>query len=226
MIKDNLQEIEKNIQKNKDNLQSEVRLVVVTKTRSFEETDEVLNLGYNDFGENKVKEILRKYDRYIGKVNWHMIGHLQRNKVKQIIDKVVLIHSVDSIALIEEIDKQAGKLGIKSDILLEINIGKEENKYGFSEDEIYDALEFASRAENINVKGLMCMAPFTQNSEIIEELFTKMRKIYDKCSIMYNKYNNISIEILSMGMSNDYEIALRCGSNMLRIGSNIFKGEK
>lgn len=228
-IKDNLTQIIQNIENSKKNskFDEDVTLLAVTKFRSVDEIKEVLDFGINNLGENKVKEFESKYEFFKGEnINWHFIGHLQRNKVKNLIGKTALIHSVDSIRLMEEINKQSEKKEVITNILIEFNIAKEENKYGFSEDEVDFIFKNAIKFKNIKVKGVMCMAPFTDDKEIIVNVFRKLRKIYDNCRKIYNKYDNIDLTIISMGMSNDYEIAIEQGSNIVRVGTSIFKGEK
>ncbi|WP_329383015.1 YggS family pyridoxal phosphate-dependent enzyme [Anaerofustis butyriciformans] len=228
-IKDNLTQILQNIENSKKNskFDEDVTLLAVTKFRTTDEIKEVLDFGINNLGENKVKEFETKYEFFKGEdINWHFIGHLQRNKVKNLIGKTALIHSVDSIRLMEEINKQSEKKDVITNILIEFNIAKEENKYGFNEDEVDSIFENALKFKNIKVKGVMCMAPFTDNKEIIVNVFRKLRKIYDNCRNIYNKYDNIDLTIISMGMSNDYEIAIEQGSNIVRVGTSIFKGEK
>lgn len=228
-IKDNLTQILQNIENSKKNskFDEDVTLLAVTKFRTTDEIKEVLDFGINNLGENKVKEFETKYEFFKGEdINWHFIGHLQRNKVKNLIGKTALIHSVDSIRLMEEINKQSEKKDVITNILIEFNIAKEENKYGFNEDEVDFIFENAIKFKNIKVKGVMCMAPFTDDKEIIVNVFRKLRKIYDNCRNIYNKYDNIDLTIISMGMSNDYEIAIEQGSNIVRVGTSIFKGEK
>lgn len=228
-IKDNLTQILQNIENSKKNskFDEDVTLLAVTKFRTTDEIKEVLDFGINNLGENKVKEFETKYEFFKGEdINWHFIGHLQRNKVKNLIGKTALIHSVDSIRLMEEINKQSEKKDVITNILIEFNIAKEENKYGFNEDEVDSIFENALKFKNIKVKGVMCMAPFTDDKEIIVNVFRKLRKIYDNCRNIYNKYDNIDLTIISMGMSNDYEIAIEQGSNIVRVGTSIFKGEK
>ena len=228
-IKDNLTQILQNIENSKKNskFDEDVTLLAVTKFRTTDAIKEVLDFGINNLGENKVKEFETKYEFFKGEdINWHFIGHLQRNKVKNLIGKTALIHSVDSIRLMEEINKQSEKKDVITNILIEFNIAKEENKYGFNEDEVDSIFENALKFKNIKVKGVMCMAPFTDNKEIIVNVFRKLRKIYDNCRNIYNKYDNIDLTIISMGMSNDYEIAIEQGSNIVRVGTSIFKGEK
>ncbi len=226
-IKNNLEEIKLNI-KNGSSLSpynEKPLLVCVSKYRRIEEIEKVIEVGVKDFGENKVKEFLMKYEVLKDSVNWHFIGHLQRNKVKDIVGKVSLIHSVDSLRLLEKIDIESKKKDIVSDILLEVNVSMEESKYGFTLEEVEEAIKEASRFKNIKVKGFMCMAPFTNDEGVIKEVFMNLRKTYEKYTTYKGIYDNICIDILSMGMSNDYELALECGSNLVRIGTSIFKGD-
>ncbi|MCQ4796187.1 YggS family pyridoxal phosphate-dependent enzyme [Anaerofustis stercorihominis] len=227
-IKDNLDKILNNIKTSGDNsaFNENVKLLAVTKFRTNEEIKEVIDYGIKDLGENKVKEFLGKYEYFKGQnINWHFIGHLQRNKVKDIVGKVHLIHSVDSIRLMEEINKQSEKKDIITNILIEFNIGKEENKYGFDESEVEEAFNKSIEFKNINVMGVMCMAPFTKDKDVLVNVFRKLRKIYDNCRNMYNKCDNINLSVISMGMSNDYQVAIDEGSNIVRIGTSIFEGE-
>lgn len=227
-IKDNLDVILSNIDNYKKNskFDEDVKLLAVTKFRSTDEIREVLDYGINDLGENKVKEFKDKYEFFKDEdIKWHFIGHLQRNKVKDIIGKTYLIHSVDSIRLMEEINKQSEKKDVTTNILIEFNLGKEENKYGFDESEVNEAFDKAITLKNINVKGVMSMAPFTEDKDTIKKVFKMLRKIYDNYSKIYNKYDNINMDSISMGMSHDYDIAIECGTNIVRIGTSIFKGE-
>ena len=228
MIKDNLDRINANIEKAREaaSYDEDVKLLAVTKFRSNEEIKEVLDYGLNEFGENRVQELLRKYEDFRDyDVKWHLIGHLQRNKVKSVVGKACLIHSVDSERIMKEINKQSARQGIVQDILIEFNIGEEENKYGFRKEEADKAFECAVRLENINVRGVMCMAPFIGDKEVLSGIFAELRKIYENYGKKYGKYDNINLDIISMGMSNDYPIAIKEGSNLVRIGTSIFKGE-
>jgi len=155
-------------------------------------------------------------------IRWHLIGTLQTNKVKYIIDKVYLIHSVDTLRLIDEINRQAGKKGIKANILLQINIAKEEQKHGFAEEEAEEALMYCTKMENIIVKGIMMMAPAGESEESLCNLFEKTEKIYNKLMKFSAEYDNIDIDTLSMGMTDDFEYAVKCGSNTVRIGRALF----
>ncbi len=192
----------------------DITLIAVSKTRTPEEINTAIECGITDIGENKVQEILDKYDS-VKPVRWHMIGHLQTNKVKDIVDKVYLIHSVDSVKLAKEIDKQAKKKDLVVNILLELNIALEESKYGFSVEELDDAIKEISSLDNVCIKGLMCVAPYTPTPEDNRVYFKEMNELK-------KKYN---LEILSMGMSNDYIIADEEGSTYVRVGTKIF-GER
>ena len=207
MIKDNIKKIEEELKNS--------QLIAVSKTKPIEDIKEAYDVGIRDFGENHVQEILEKKDKLPNDIRWHMIGHLQTNKVKDIVDKVYLIHSVDTVKLAKEIDKQAKKKDLIVNILLELNIASEESKYGFKEEELDNAFKEINKLENIKVLGLMCVAPYTPTPEDNRIYFKKMNELK-------NKYN---LEILSMGMSNDYIIADEEGSTYVRIGTKIF-GER
>ena len=207
MIKDNINSIMKNIGNSK--------LIAVSKTKPIEMIMEAYEAGIRDFGENKVQELISKIELLPDDINWHMIGHLQTNKVKDIIDKVYLIHSVDSVKLAKVIDKEAKKKNIIVNILLEINIANEESKYGFNIEEIDKAIMEINNLSNVKILGFMCVAPNTDNPSDNRKYFKLMRELGDK-------YN---YEILSMGMSNDYKIAIAEGSTYVRIGTKIF-GER
>lgn len=200
----------------------EVCLIAVTKTRTPEEINEAIRCGITDIGENKAQEIIEKYSSVLP-VRWHMIGHLQTNKVKYIIDKVCMIHSVDSLHLMEEIDRQAEKHGITADILLQINITGEESKFGISPDEVWELLDRAETLRHIKVCGLMTIMP-KNNSVVSNRLhFDNMRKLF--LDISSKKYNNSNMRFLSMGMTDDFETAVEAGSSMVRVGRAIF-GER
>ncbi len=225
MIKDNLEEIQSNIQKAKEssNRTDDVTLIAVTKNRSIDEMREAQALGITNFGENKAQEILRKHPQFEG-ISWHFIGHLQTNKVADIIDKVDLIHSVDSIKLACEINKQAARIGKVQDILLQINVSGEESKHGFpyhaDTKEYIPLLSELSQLTNIRIKGIMTMAPNVSNI-IVTQVLHNCNVIY--LDIRSFTIHNIYMDILSMGMTNDYQTAVECGSNMVRVGSGLFK---
>ena len=208
MIKDNINSILKEL--NKD-----TTLIAVSKTKPVEMIKDAYDVGIRDFGENHVQEILEKIDQLPKDIRWHMIGHLQTNKVKDIIDKVYLIHSVDTIKLANCINKEAVKKNITVNILLEINIANEETKYGFKIEELDNVIAEIKKLKNINIKGLMCVAPNTDNPSDNQKYFHTMNELKKK----------YKLEILSMGMSNDYPYALKEGTNYIRVGTKIF-GER
>lgn len=226
MIKENLVCVEKNI---KDACEragrkvDEVTLIAVSKTKPVEMIDEAIDYGIRQFGENKVQEIMDKYDTVKEPVNWHMIGHLQRNKVKYIVDKVCLIHSVDSYRLAEMIHQEAVKANVISNILIEVNVANEETKYGVKVEEVLPLVEQISKLSNIRINGLMTIAPFVDNSEKNRVHFRKLRNLY--VDIKSKNIDNVDMEILSMGMTNDYEVAIEEGATMVRVGTGIF-GER
>jgi PLP dependent protein len=198
----------------------DISLVAVSKTVDEERIMKALREGITDLGENRVQELLQKHEKLAGKCSWHLIGHLQTNKVKYIIDKVKLIHSVDSLKLMEEIDRRASGVGKIMDVLLQVNMSHEETKYGLESEELEKLLILAGKYANIKVRGLMTMAPFTHDIDEIRWVFIKMRKIL--IDIRGKNIDNISMDYLSMGMSNDFEAAIEEGSNMVRVGTAIF----
>lgn len=222
MIADNVKTIREKIEKAALRTGENVTLVGVTKTRSADEVNELVRCGVNILGENRAQEFRDKYPLIEGSVSWHIIGSLQPNKLKYIIGKADLIQSVDSVELAEAIDRASAKAGIVSDVLMEVNISGEESKHGFSEGMISEALEKMSVLGNIRVNGLMMMAPATDDKTYLAALFEKTRKIYDNLYDCHAKYDNITMKILSMGMSSDYVTAVECGSNMVRIGTALF----
>ena len=226
MLENNLKNIEENIIEvcNKVNINSnEITLIAVSKTKPLETIKEVYNLGVRNFGENKVQELKEKYNLLPKDIKWHMIGHLQTNKVKDIIDKVHLIHSVDSIHLAEVIEKEAAKKDIIVNILLEVNASGEESKYGIKAEELNEVIEEISKFSHIKIKGLMTVAPYTINPEENREFFSKLREL--SIEIKEKNIYNVDMEILSMGMTNDYKVAIEEGATMVRIGTGIF-GER
>lgn len=223
-IKENLDNVRKNIEKASEKvnrLSKDVTLLAVTKTVDVDAINEAIENGVTDVGENKPQELDRKYKIIGDKVNWHLIGTLQTNKVKYIIDKVHMIHSLDRQALCEEIQKRAEKIERTINCLIQVNISKEETKHGIDEK---DSIEFikniSSNYKNIKIKGLMTMAPFTEDEEEVRSVFRRLKELsleIDKLQI-----DNVDMDILSMGMSNDYEIAIEEGSSMVRVGTSIF----
>lgn len=198
----------------------DILLVAVTKTRTPEELNEAIDAGITDIGENKVQEIMDKYD-LVKPVKWHLIGHLQTNKVKYIIDKVAMIHSVDSIKLAEEINKRSEQRGIMMDILIQVNAAEEESKFGITTDETAEMIKYIlENFSNIRLRGLMCIAPFEDNPENVRVFFAQVKAQYDKFSQI--KHERLDFKYLSMGMSHDFEVAIAEGSNLIRVGTAIF----
>ncbi|MDD4188630.1 MAG: YggS family pyridoxal phosphate-dependent enzyme [Eubacteriales bacterium] len=198
----------------------EITLVAVTKTALPEMVAAAANNGIKDFAENRVQELTKKLALTGDSCRWHMIGHLQTNKIKQVLGKVRLIHSVDSIELAEAIQKRAEALDIYADILIEVNVSGEETKFGVSKDALMFLIENASRLKNVNVRGLMTIAPYTESSESVRPIFRMLRQL--SLDIGSEKIDNVHMDILSMGMSNDFETAIEEGSNLIRIGRSIF----
>ena len=213
-IKNNLLEI-------KSQLPENVTLVAVSKTKPVADLMEAYNAGQRIFGENKIQEMTEKWEEMPKDIQWHMIGHVQSNKVKFMAEYVSLIHGVDSLKLLQEIDKQAKKHNRVIDCLLQMYIANEETKFGLDENELEEILnssEFKA-LQNIKIVGLMGMATFTENQNQIKNEFQNLKTIFDKFTI-----HNSQFTILSMGMSGDYQLAIECGSTMIRIGSSIFGG--
>ncbi|MBU3805206.1 MAG: YggS family pyridoxal phosphate-dependent enzyme [Candidatus Cellulosilyticum pullistercoris] len=223
MIKDQLKEIKKQIKeaaKKSARTEEDITLIAVSKTYPVTAIQEAMLEGCMDFGENHVQELMSKVEAIKENVNWHLIGHLQTNKVKYVIGKTALIHSVDSLKLAEEIEKQSAKKGIVTNILVEVNVADEATKYGFKLDEVIEVMKILNTMPHIKVKGLMTVAPFVENPEKNRPIF---RKLYElSVDIQKQKLDNISTNILSMGMSNDYQIAIEEGATMVRIGTAIF----
>jgi pyridoxal phosphate enzyme (YggS family) len=200
-----------------------VTLIAVSKTKPLADIEALSAKGQLDFGENYVQELLEKQPGTGKAVRWHFIGHLQTNKVKLIVPFVHLIHSVDSLKLLKEINKQGEKIGRTIDCLLQIHIAKEETKYGLDETELYELLGSVPSLKNVNIKGLMGMATLTDSDNTVRSEYRYLKQLYDKLG--KEKTECLSFSILSMGMSGDYHIAIEEGSNMVRIGSLIF-GER
>ncbi len=226
MLKTNLEEVKDNIQTTCQNANrniEDVTLICVSKTKPKEMIEELYEGGMRDFGENKVQELRDKYEALPKDITWHMIGHLQRNKVKYIAPFISLIHSVDSERLAKTISDEAIKNNRTIDILLEVNVAKEESKFGFDIDELSEKIEIISKYPNISIKGLMTIAPYVPNPEENRIFFAKL---YQLCvDINEKNLDNVKMSELSMGMSNDYEVAIEEGSTMVRVGTSIF-GER
>ncbi len=226
MVKENLSVVENNIQaacKRAGRLREEVTLIAVSKTKPVSMIQEAMKEGIMDFGENKVQELKSKYEMLPKHLRWHLIGHLQTNKVKYIVDKTVLIHSVDSYKLAEQINKEALKKGIICNALIEVNIAGEETKFGVSADEVYPLIREISKYLNLRIKGLMTIAPFVDNPEKNREHFRNLRQL--NIDIKSKNIDNVTMDILSMGMTGDYEVAVEEGATMIRVGTGIF-GER
>ena len=226
MLKENLANVEKNIEqacKNAGRNRNEVTLIAVSKTKPVEMLQEIYDEDIRDFGENKVQELCSKMEQLPSDIRWHMIGHLQRNKVKYIVGKVELIHSVDTYRLAEEINIQAKKQNVIVPILVEVNIAHEESKFGISAEDAILLVEEISRLENIRIKGLMTIAPYVENPEDNRLYFRKIKQL--SVDITNKNIDNVSMEILSMGMTGDYMVAIEEGATMVRVGTGIF-GER
>ncbi|MBQ4649232.1 MAG: YggS family pyridoxal phosphate-dependent enzyme [Firmicutes bacterium] len=198
----------------------DVLLVAVTKLHDVDEINEAIDCGITDIGENKVQEIMNKYDR-VKPVRWHLIGHLQTNKVKYIIDKVSMIHSVESLKLAQEIDKRAAQHNLTMDILIQVNSAEEESKFGITTEETGQMVrDILDSCPNVRIRGLMCIAPFEDNPEDARVYFEQVKALYDEYSRI--DHPNLDFKYLSMGMSNDFEVAIEAGSNLIRVGTMIF----
>ncbi len=197
-----------------------VTLIAVSKTKPAQAVQEAYEAGARDFGENKVQEILQKQPALPQDIRWHMIGHLQRNKVHQVIGKAVLIHAVDSLRLAEQIEQEAAKQNLDVDVLLEINVAKEESKYGFFLEDAEEAIRRISALPHVHIKGLMTIAPFVENPEENRGIFQKLYQF--SVDINDKNIDNVTMGVLSMGMSGDFEVAIEEGATMVRIGTSIF----
>lgn len=223
MLKDQLQEVEKRIQaacERAGRKREEVTLIAVSKTKPVETLQEAYDLGVRIFGENKVQELTAKYEALPKDIHWHMIGHLQTNKVKYIIDKAELIHSVDSLKLAETIEKEAAKHDLIADILVEVNVAEEESKFGMKMEEVIPFVEKVSAFPHVRVRGLMTIAPFVEDPEENRSIFADLHKLY--IDIKKKNHDNDTVSVLSMGMTNDYEVAIEEGATMVRVGTGIF----
>ena len=224
MLKENLEEVEEKIAKaceRAGRAREEVTLIAVSKTKPVEMLQEIYDEGIRDFGENKVQELTEKYEVMPKDMKWHMIGHLQRNKVKYIVDKVTLIHSVDSLRLAETISREAEKKDVTVPILIEVNIAGEETKFGLSsKEEVISLTEQIAALPNLSVKGLMTVAPPAEDPEENRPFFREIRQL--SVDITNKNIDNVSMEILSMGMTNDYTVAIEEGATMVRVGTGIF----
>ena len=222
-IKENILKVEENISnalKRSGREKENVKLIAVTKTIDIDRINEAIGAGAKDIGENKVQELEEKYDIIGNTANYHMIGHLQTNKVRNIIGKTSLIHSLDRMSLAKELDKRSRGNDIITEVLIQVNVAEEESKYGFKVKEVLPFIEEILAFENIKVRGLMTMAPFTKDEVVLRNVFRRLFSL--KEDILNRNYENLTMDYLSMGMTNDYEIAIEEGSNMIRVGSGIF----
>lgn len=201
----------------------DVTLIAVSKTKPVSMLLEIYDHGCRNFGENKVQELVDKYEVMPKDIQWHMIGHLQRNKVKYIIDKVALIHSVDSLRLAEEISKEAVKKNVEVDILIEVNVAMEESKFGTTASETLNLVEEVSKLPGIHIKGLMTIAPYVENPEENRQYFAQLKQL--SVDISAKNIDNVTMDVLSMGMTGDYEVAVSEGATLVRVGTGIF-GER
>lgn len=223
MIKENIEAVQANIEaacQKAGRDPKEVTLIAVSKTKPLSDIEEAIDCGMMEFGENKVQELVDKIEHVSRPVHWHLIGHLQTNKVKYIADKGLLIHSVDSVKLAKEIQKEAVKKQADCDILLEVNVAGEESKFGFTCEEVPDAVAEIAQLSKVHIQGLMTIAPFVENPEDNRVIFAKLHKLL--LDIKSRNIDNVNMNVLSMGMTNDYMVAVEEGATMVRVGTGIF----
>ena len=226
MIRENYQAVEQKVCeacKRSKRAREEVTLIAVSKTKPVSMIQEAIKAGATVFGENKVQELCEKYEELPKHLHWHMIGHLQRNKVKYIVDKAELIHSVDSLRLAQEINKEAIKKELTVNILVEVNVAEEESKFGVGVEETEDLIREIAKLSNIKVQGLMTIAPYVENPEENRGVFRTLKKL--AVDIKMKNIDNVRIDLLSMGMTGDYQVAIEEGATMVRVGTGIF-GER
>lgn len=226
MIKENLSVVENNIAsacKRAERDPKEVTLIAVSKTKPMEMIEEAIACGKREFGENKAQEMKEKCDRLPKDIKWHFIGHLQTNKVKYVVGRAFLIHSVDSYHLAEVIEAESAKREVVSRILIEVNVAQEESKFGLKLEETLELIEKISKLPHIRIEGLMTIAPFVENPEDNRVVFRKLREL--SVDIASKNIDNVSMDVLSMGMTNDYEVAIEEGATYVRVGTGIF-GER
>ena len=226
MLKENLANVREKINiacKKVGRNPDEVTLVAVIKMKPLEDIETLLETGQMEYGENYVQELCDKYEKISRPVHWHMIGHLQTNKVKYIIDKTVLIHSVDSVHLAKQIEKEAAKRNLTAQILIQVNIAEEETKFGLDTEELLQIIMEISKFPHVHIRGLMTSAPFVADPEENRCYFKKLHELF--VDIGKKNIDNVTMDILSMGMTNDYEVAIEEGATMVRVGTGIF-GER
>ncbi len=226
MLKENLKIVNDNITRACERAgrsREEVTLIAVSKTKPLSDIEELITYDVNEFGENKVQELVDKYENVSKPVNWHLIGHLQTNKVKYIVDKACLIHSVDSYKLAKEIEKEAIKKCVDVDILVQVNVANEDTKFGLDTNEVLQLIKDISLLSHVKIRGLMTIAPFVENPEDNRVYFKQLKQLL--LDIKSKNIDNVDMSILSMGMTNDYEVAIEEGATMVRVGTGIF-GER
>lgn len=226
MVAENYQDVEERVQRaceRSGRKRSEVTLIAVSKTKPVSMIREAMDAGAKVFGENKVQDLCEKYEALPKDLHWHMIGHLQRNKVKYVADKAELIHSVDSLRLAEEISREAVKKGVQVKILIEVNVAEEESKFGVRTEDTEDLVRKAALLPNICICGLMTIAPYVEDPEENRTIFRTLKKL--AVDIKKKNIDNVSMHVLSMGMTGDYEVAIEEGATMVRVGTGIF-GER
>lgn len=223
MVQEQLEEVRQNIRnacERSGRKVEDVTLIAVSKTKPVPMLQEAYDAGARDFGENKVREMLEKEPQLPSDIRWHMIGHLQKNKVRQVIDKAVLIHSVDTVGLAEQIEKEAVKRDLDVSILLEVNVAGEESKFGFAPEEVEEAAREIAKYPHVHIQGLMTIAPFVENSEENRGVFKKLYELY--VDMKRKNIDNVTMNVLSMGMTGDYQTAIEEGATMVRVGTGIF----
>ena len=226
MIEENLKKVDERIREaceRAGRAYSDVTLIAVSKTKPVEMIEEAIRYGKREFGENKAQEFKEKYDLLQKDLTWHFIGHLQTNKVKYVVGRASLIHSLDSLHLAEEIELESAKKNVISNVLLEVNFANEASKFGFKPEEVLDIAGIISKFPHICIKGLMTVAPFVEDVENNRKIFRGMKNL--SVDIEHKNIDNVSMAILSMGMTNDYEVAIEEGATHVRIGTGIF-GER
>ena len=226
MVAENLEQVRKNIElacRKAGRDPKEVTLISVSKTKPVSMLQEAYDAGSRDFGENKVQEIMDKVPQLPSDIRWHMIGHLQRNKVKYIVDKVALIHSVDSLRLAETIEHEAARHNVTVPVLIEVNVAQEESKFGLKTEEVLSLVESVAAFPHIHIDGLMTIAPYVEDPEENRGIFRQLKKL--SVDISAKNINNVNMSVLSMGMTGDYQVAVQEGATMVRVGTGIF-GER
>lgn len=225
MVTENYKEVQSFVKESekKSSYGQNVTLIAVSKTKPSSDIKALYDIGVRDFGENKVQELCDKYDELPKDIKWHLIGHLQTNKVKYIVDKVYLIHSVDSIHLAQQIENECEKKNVDVNILVQVNVAKEDTKFGLMAEDVMSMIESISKLPHIHIKGLMTIAPFVEDAEENRKVFSDLKKL--SVDIRNKNIDNVSMDVLSMGMSGDYRVAIEEGSTMVRVGTSIF-GER